>query len=421
MKAKKNAAGKDEITLAKTGIVGLDKVLPGGLTAGTLCLVEGAAGTGKTTLGLQFALEGVREGESVLYVTLSETQSDLERVARSHGWDLENVHIMQASALPETPTSIFHPSEVELGELMTRVKEQIKQLGPARIVIDSLTEIRLMAEGTLRYRREIMGLRQSLASWRCTILLLEGGTPESNLRTFADGVILLEQLAVDYGAQRRRLWIAKARGREFVGGFHDFLIRKGGMEVFPRLATAPPCPSRKPEVLASGIASLDALLGGGVTLGQSTLIVGPAGVGKSSVAMQFAISAAEHGGYAALFLFDERPETIIAQGHGAAYECPAASRRGVPSPPASGPGGTFGRPVRSHSPPRGPIGQAVCPGYRQSQRIPAGPARSAVPARPDARDPGLPGPMRRRHVPGHGTGRHGGRDVLTGPRQLPDG
>jgi circadian clock protein KaiC len=205
---------------------------------------------------------------------------------------------------------------VELGELMTRVKEQIKQLGPARIVIDSLTEIRLMAEGTLRYRREIMGLRQLLASCRCTILLLEESTPESNLRTFADGVILLEQLAVDYGAQRRRLWIVKARGREYVGGFHDFIIRKGGMEVFPRLAAAPPCPSRKPEVLPSGIASLDALLGGGVTLGSSTLIVGPAGVGKSSIAMQFAISAAERGGYAALFLFEERPETMMARATG---------------------------------------------------------------------------------------------------------
>jgi circadian clock protein KaiC len=312
MKGRKNPAGTDEITLAKTGIAGLDEVLHGGLTAGALYLVEGTAGTGKTTLGLQFALEGVRQGASVLYVTLSETQRDLERVARSHGWTLEKVYVMQAVALQPKPTTIFHPSEVELTELMTRLKDQITELRPSRIIIDSLAEIRLMAEGPLRYRREIAGLRQLLDSCRCTILLLEETVPGGGLRTFADGVILLEQLTPDYGTQRRRLWIVKTRGREYTGGFHDFILRKGGMEVFPRLVATKPREPYHPAVLSSGIAALDNLLGG-CTMGTSTLIVGAAGTGKSSLAMQFAVSCGEQCGYAVLFLFDERPETALAR------------------------------------------------------------------------------------------------------------
>jgi circadian clock protein KaiC len=316
MKAKKNPAGTHEITLAKTGIPGLDEVLHGGLTAGAMYLVEGAAGTGKTTLGLQFALKGVKQGESVLYVTLSETQRDLKRVARSHGWNLEKVHVLEALTPPAKPASMFHPSEVQLEELMARLKDQIKQIGPARIVIDSLAEIRLMAETALRYRREIAGLRQELASCRCTILLLEETTPGHSLRTFVDGVILLEQLTPDYGSQRRRLWIVKVRGQEYAGGLHDFLIRRGGMEVFPRPMTPPPCEPYEPGNLPSGIASLDALLGGGITRGSSTLIVGAAGTGKSSLALQFAGHAAALGGHAALFLFDERPESALARASG---------------------------------------------------------------------------------------------------------
>jgi circadian clock protein KaiC len=293
----------------------LDEVLHGGLTAGGLYLVEGTSGTGKTTLGLQFALEGARRGESVLYVTLSETQRDLEAVARSHGWNLEKVHILPAIAPPAKAATMFYPSEVELGELTTRLKEEAQRIGPTRIVIDSLSEIRLMAEGPLRYRREMMGLKQSLASCRCTILLLEESTAESSLRTFADGVILLEQLTPEYGSQRRRLWIVKVRGRRYTGGFHDFIIQKGGLEVFPRLV-AEHREGHKSEALPSGIASLDALLGGGLTTGESTLLVGPAGSGKSSIAIQFAVSAAERGGHAAVFLFDERPEIAIARASG---------------------------------------------------------------------------------------------------------
>jgi circadian clock protein KaiC len=313
---KTTADKKDDIKLVEMGIAGLDDILRGGLSPGGLYLIEGTSGTGKTTLGLQFALTGAAQGESVVYVTLSETQKDLESVAHSHGWDLDNVHIMQALASQAKAATMFYPSEVELEELMTRLKEEIQRIGPARIVIDSLSEIRLMAEGPLRYRREMMGLKQFLASGRSTVLLLEESTAESSLRTFADGVILLEQLAPEYGSERRRLWIVKARGRTYVGGFHDFVIRKEGLEVFPRLVAAEHCGQHKPEVLPSGIASLDALLGGGLVTGQSTLLVGPAGTGKSSVAMQFAVNATERGGNAVVFIFDERSETAIARASG---------------------------------------------------------------------------------------------------------
>jgi len=306
---------KDDIKLVETGIAGLDDILRGGLSPGGLYLIEGTSGTGKTTLGLQFALTGAAQGESVVYVTLSETQKDLESVAHSHGWDLDNVHIMQALAPQTKAATMFYPSEVELEELMTRLKEEIQRVGPSRIVIDSLSEIRLMAEGPLRYRREMMGLKQSLAAGRSTVLLLEEAAAENSLRTFVDGVILLEQLAPEYGSERRRLWIVKVRGRRYVGGFHDFMIRKGGLDVFPRLV-AEHREEHKPEVLPSGIASLDAMLGGGLTTGGSTLLVGPAGTGKSSIAMQFAVSAAERGGHAAVFTFDERPEIAIARASG---------------------------------------------------------------------------------------------------------
>jgi circadian clock protein KaiC len=308
---------KDDIKLVDTGIAGLDDILRGGLSPGGLYLIEGTSGTGKTTLGLQFALAGAARGESVVYVTLSETQKDLESVARSHGWDLDHVHIMQALALQGKAATMFYPSEVELEKLMTSLKEEIQRIGPARIVIDSLSEIRLMAEGPLRYRREMMGLKQFLTSGRSTVLLLEESTAESSLRTFADGVILLEQLAPAYGSERRRLWIIKARGRTYAGGFHDFAIRKEGLEVFPRLVAAEHrAEPHQPAVLPSGIASLDALLGGGLMTGGSTLLVGPAGTGKSSVALQFAVSAAERGGNATVFSFDERPETAIARAAG---------------------------------------------------------------------------------------------------------
>jgi circadian clock protein KaiC len=316
MKAKESAANPDEIARAKTGIAGLDEILHGGLTVGILYLLEGGAGTGKTTLALQFVLEGVRQGESVLYAALSETRRDLERVARSHGWSLEKVHLLEAAAVRPRPTTIFHPSEVQLGDVMTHLRDRIKETAPARIVIDSVAEIRLMAEGMLRYRHEIMELKQSLLPCGCTILLVDESPLESSLRTFVDGAILLEQLTSDYGAQRRRLSVVKARGQEYVGGFHDFVLRKGGLEVFPRLIAAEHRAERQAEVLPSGIASLDALLGGGLMTGSSTLIVGAAGTGKSSLALQFAVTAAEHGGHAAMFLFEERPEIALARAAG---------------------------------------------------------------------------------------------------------
>jgi circadian clock protein KaiC len=300
-----------------TGIAGLDDILRGGLSQGGVYLIEGTSGTGKTTLGLQFALAGAARGEAVVYVTLSETQRDLELVARSHGWELDHVHVMQALASEAKAATMFYPSEAELETLMTRLKEEIQRVGPSRIVIDSLSEIRLMAEGPLRYRREMMKLKQFLAPGRSTVLLLEEAAAESSLRTFADGVMLLEQLAPAYGSERRRLWIIKARGKTYAGGFHDFVIRKEGLEVFPRLVAAEHrAQPHQPEILSSGIASLDALLGGGLMTGGSTLLVGPAGTGKSSIALQFAVHAAERGGSATVFSFDERPETAIARAAG---------------------------------------------------------------------------------------------------------
>jgi circadian clock protein KaiC len=302
-----------------TGNAGLDKILNGGFPANRLYLVEGDTGTGKTTLALQFLLEGARRGEPVLYVTLSETKEELTEVAHSHGWSLEGLNLYELvppeeSLKTETQYTIFHPSEVELGETTKAVIDEVERVQPRRVVLDSLSEMRLLARDPLRYRRQILALKQFFAGCRSTVLLLDDRTSadaDMQVQSIAHGVVMLEQLEQDYGAERRRLRVSKLRGSRIRGGFHDFAIRTGGIEVYPRLVAADHRPEFEPGAVASGVDELDALLGGGVDRGTSTLIMGPAGSGKSSLAAHFAAAAARRGEVAASFIFDEGVYTYL--------------------------------------------------------------------------------------------------------------
>jgi circadian clock protein KaiC len=302
-----------------TGSAGLDDVLEGGFPANRLYLVEGDPGTGKTTLALQFLLEGARRGEPVLYVTLSETKEELTAVAGSHGWSLEGINLHELvppeeSLKTESQYTIFHPSEVELGETTRAVIEEVERIQPRRVVFDSLSEMRLLARDPLRYRRQILALKQFFAGRKSTVLLLDDRTSadaDLQVQSIAHGVLMLEQLELDYGAERRRLRVSKLRGSRFRGGFHDFAIRTGGVEVFPRLVAAGRDQEFKPGAAASGVAELDALLGGGLDRGTSTLVLGPAGCGKSSLAAHFAAAAAARGERAAAFIFDEGVNTYL--------------------------------------------------------------------------------------------------------------
>ena len=296
-----------------TGNEGLDQVLGGGFPANRLYLVEGDPGTGKTTLALQFLLEGARVGEPVLYVTLSETKEEMLSVADSHGWSLDGLEIYELvppaeSLKTETQYTIFHPSEVELGDTTNAVIEEVERIQPRRVVFDSLSEMRLLARDPLRYRRQILALKQFFAGRQCTVLLLDDRTStdgDLQVQSIAHGVLMLEQLALDYGAERRRLRVIKLRGSRYRGGFHDFQILTGGREVYPRLVAADHRRAFAQESISSAVPELDELLGGGLDRGTSTLIMGPAGSGKSSIAAQFVACAARRGELAAAFIFDE--------------------------------------------------------------------------------------------------------------------
>jgi circadian clock protein KaiC len=310
--------------LVATGIAGFDDILRGGLTPNRLYLVEGDPGSGKTTFAIQFLLEGARVGDRGLYVTLSETVDELRGVATSHGWSLDNLDLCELipseeSLLPDAQTRMFHPSEVELSETTKTVLTEVERSKPARVVFDSLSEMRLLAQNPLRYRRQILALKQFFVGRQCTVLLLDDRTSDVSdlqLQSLAHGVVTLEQLAPEYGAERRRLRVIKMRGKPFRGGYHDFCIRHGGLEVYPRLVAAEHHRPFAAGQLKSGLASLDALVGGGMDRGTSTLLMGPAGSGKSTIAVQYAVAAARRGERASLFVFDESLGTLQARAAG---------------------------------------------------------------------------------------------------------
>jgi circadian clock protein KaiC len=311
-------------SLATTGIEGLDDILGGGFTPHRLYLVEGVPGSGKTTLAVQFLLEGVRQGEPVLHITLSESEEELRAVTASHGWSLDGITIRElvaseASLNPDDQYTMFHPSEVELSETTRTVLADVERIKPARVVFDSLSELRLLAGNPLRYRRQILALKQFFNGRKCTVLLLDDMTSTQHdlqVQSIAHGAVRLEQMNPEYGAERRRLSVLKFRGVHFRGGYHDYVIRGGGIEVYPRLIASKHRGEASAPRLESGIAELDKLLGGGIEPGTSTLIVGAAGTGKSSLAAQFVAAAAARGQGSALFIFDESKHTLLTRAAG---------------------------------------------------------------------------------------------------------
>ncbi|MGA9773446.1 MAG: ATPase domain-containing protein [Blastocatellia bacterium] len=302
-----------------TGIEGLDDILGGGLPRNRLYLLEGDPGTGKTTLALQFLLEGARLGEVGLYITLSETKAELLAVARSHGWSLDGVTIYdlaisEDNMSPDSQYTLYHSSEVELGETTKAIFDQVELLKPARIILDSLSEMRLQARDPLRYRRQILALKQYFIGKQSTVFLLDDHTSESSdrlLESIAHGVIMLAQNSPGYGASRRSLFIQKLRGVKYLSGYHDFNILSGGIVIYPRLVATEQQTDFNPKSFSSHVEGVDTLTGGGLDPGTATLIMGPAGSGKSTLAAQFAFAAAERGETIAFFVFDESARTLL--------------------------------------------------------------------------------------------------------------
>ncbi len=309
--------------LASSGIAGLDQILTGGFARRRLFLVEGVPGSGKTTLALQFLITGAQAGESVLYVTLSETEEELRAVSESHGWSLDGIAIRELTSTPsdldgDELNTMFHPSEVELVSTMKPILEEVDRLRPKRVVFDSLSELRLLAGSPLRYRRQILALKQFFATRDCTVILLDDLTAtdrDLQVQSIAHGVVMLEQLNAQYGSGRRRLRVVKYRGVNFRGGYHDYRIHTGGLEVFPRMVASEHRQPGRTGKRPSELPELDSLLGGGLEEGTSTLIAGASGTGKSTLAAQFVAAAARAGRKGAMYLFDERPETLMARCH----------------------------------------------------------------------------------------------------------
>ena len=306
------------------GIEGLDNVLLGGLPPNRVHLCEGDPGAGKTTMALQFLLEGRDRGERCLYVTLSETAEELHAVAASHGWNLDGIRvtelaIAEASLSADAENTMFYPSEVELAQTTEVVLREVVEQQPTRVVFDSLSEMRALAQNTLRYRRQILALKQFFVGRKCTVLLLDDRTAEHEhiqVQSIVHGVISLELRTPAYGVMQRRLQILKMRGKSYRAGFHDFVIVRGGLRVFPRLVASEHQFPFEPGVISSEITQLDALMGGGIDRGTSALMVGPAGAGKSSIATQYAVSMARRGDHVAMFLFDESPRILRLRARG---------------------------------------------------------------------------------------------------------
>lgn len=302
-----------------TGVPGLDEILHGGLIASRFYLIEGSPGAGKTTLSLQFLLEGLSRGERCLYVTLSETKEELLDGAASHGWSLDGVDIVELiaedmDARGDGELTMYHPEEIELTETSRQVLRAVERTRPQRMVFDSLSELRLLAQSSLRYRRQILTLKQFFRGRDCTVLLLEDRTLEGSdpqLQSIAHGVISLEHRAPSYGATERQIQVIKFRGSDFRSGFHDLRISPGGLEVFPRLKAANHSTPFERERVPSGLAGLDALFGGGIDRGTTTLLLGPPGTGKTTVALQYAAAAAARGDHAAVFSFEEDTSLLL--------------------------------------------------------------------------------------------------------------
>ena len=300
-------------TRSASGIPGLDEVLHGGLIAGRLYLIDGEPGAGKTTLALQYLLEGVRHGEPTLYVTLSETAGELRAGAESHGWSLDGIEIVELVAdedelFGDSELTMYHPSEIELNETTKRILEAVERCKPTRMVLDSLSELRLLAQTSLRYRRQILALKQFFIGRNCTALFLDDRSSDgidTQVHSIAHGVIALDRHVPVYGPALRQLRVTKFRGSDFISGQQDLLIRRGGLQVFPRLTANEHGATYQRDVVPSGVKALDDLLGGGTVRGTATLLIGPAGSGKSTVAAQYAHAAARRGGHAAIFTFEE--------------------------------------------------------------------------------------------------------------------
>jgi circadian clock protein KaiC len=311
---------------ASSGIPELDVILRGGFPRDRMCLLEGSPGSGKTTLALQFLLAGAAVAEKTAYITFSETATELKQSAKSHGWSLAPISIIDLTKMsPDLGVgdqyTVLHPADVELAETSTDLLQRIKKLGPKRLVLDSLSELRMVARDPLRYRRQILALKQALADLGCTVLFLDdltgGAGADLLLQSIAHGVIQLTSDETGHGALHRRIKVTKMRGVPFIEGTHDFRIATGGIKVFPRLTPSfeqiAPNGVQAGPPLASGNAELDAVIGGPIPWGFGVMIVGPPGIGKSSLAAQFAVSAASHGKKVCMYSFEESTATLLAR------------------------------------------------------------------------------------------------------------